>query len=228
MNKQFTNLARLIFLFGFVVLFLQSCVSARDRSIKEWEKHEWHLVKVDKTEKPTWKIYKRNLKRTNFLEYKIEGEIQSSPEACLEAFKNDIHKLATGTEDKKYPTYKITEESEQRLTTYVIHNEPFPFKNTEMSIKYLFSGNEDGSKAVEWTEAWEVFQIQPSKKLKRVETFRGSWSFAPITQNSSQALNSVQFDSKGMPLWLVTPMVSKFLKKGLEDIRMTSEQKKNR
>lgn len=224
MNKTTTTFTRLIILLGFVILFLQSCSSTQQKSIKAWEKHEWQVVKVDKTEKPNWKIYKRNLKGTNFLEYKIEGDIQSSPEACLDAFKSDIHKLATGTEDKKYPTYEISEESEQRLTTYVIHNEPFPFKNTEMSIKYLFSGNEDGSKAVEWTEAWEDSQIQPSKKLKRVETFRGSWIFAPITQNSSQALNSVQFDPKGMPQWLVTPMVSKFLKEGLEDIRTTSEQ----
>ena len=224
MNKQFTNLARLIFLFGFLIFFLQSCVSARDRSIKEWEKHKWQVVKADKTEKSNWKIYKRNLKGTNFLEYKIEGEIQSSPEACLEVFKNDIHELATGAENKKYPTYTISKESENSLTTYVIHDEPFPFRNTEMSIQYLFSGNEDGSKVVEWTEAWEDSQIQPSKKLKRVQTFRGSWSFAPITQNSSQALNSVQFDPKGMPLWLVTPMVSKFLKEGLNDIRTTSEQ----
>jgi len=199
-------------------------VSTRDRSIKEWEKHEWHVVKVDKTEEPTWEIFKRNLKGTNFLEYKIEGNIQSSPEACLDAFKNDIHKLATGAEDKKYPTYTISEESEQSLKTYVIHNEPFPFRNTEMSIRYLFFGDKDGSKSVEWTEAWEDSRIEPSRKLKRVETFRGSWIFAPITQNSSQALNSVQFDPKGMPLWLVTPMVSKFLKEGLEDIRTTSEQ----
>ena len=223
MNKQFTNLARLIFLFGFVIFFLQSCVSARDRSIKKWEKYEWQVVKVDKTEKPNWKIYKRNLKGTNFLEYKIEGEIQSSPEACLDAFKNDIHELANGAEDKKYPTYEISEESEKSLTTYVIHNEPFPFKNTEMSIRYLFFDDEDGSKSVEWTEAWEDSEIESTKKLKRVETFRGSWIFAPITQDSSQALNSVQFDPKGMPLWLVTPMVSKFLKKGLEDIRTTSK-----
>ncbi len=179
---------------------------------------------MDKTEEPTWKIYKRNLKGTNFLEYKIEGDIQSSPEACLEAFKNDIHELANGAENKKYPTYTISKESEQSLTTYVIHNEPFLFRNTEMSIRYLFFGDEDGSKSVEWTEAWEDSQIEPSRKLKRVETFRGSWSFTPITENSSRAFNSVRFDPKGMPLWLVTPMVSKFLKEGLEDIRTTSEQ----
>lgn len=224
MTKTSTALARLIFIFAFVILFLQSCVSARDRSIKAWEKNEWHVVKVDKTEEPTWKIYKRYLKGTNFLEYKIEGNIQSSPEACLNAFKNDIHKLANGAEDKKYPTYTISEESKQSLTTYVIHNEPFPFKNTEMTIRYQFFGDEDGSKGVEWNESWEDSKIEPSRKLKRVETFRGSWTFAPITQNSSQALNSVQFDPKGMPLWLVTPMVSKFLKEGLEDIRTTSEQ----
>lgn len=223
MNIKKTTFTRFIVLLGFVILFLQSCASTRQKSIRAWEKNEWQLVKVDKTEKPSWKIYKRNLKGTNFLEYKIEGDIQSSPEVCLEAFRNDIQKLANGAKNKKYPTYNIFEESERSLTTYVIHNEPFPFKNTEMSIKYLFYDDAKGSKGVRWKEAWGDSHFFSSKKLKRVETFRGSWSFTPITQNYSQALNSVQFDPKGMPLWLVTPMVSKFLKKGLEDIRTTSK-----
>jgi hypothetical protein len=128
MDKQITTLAKLIFLSGFAMLFLQSCVSARNRSIKESEKQEWQIVKVDKREVPTWKIYKRHHKRTNFLEYKIEGDIQLSPEVCLKAFKKNIDKLANGAENKKYPTYEISEESEDSLLTYVIHNEPFPPK----------------------------------------------------------------------------------------------------
>jgi hypothetical protein len=224
MNKQATILTKLIFLLGFVVLFLQSCGSARDKNIKEREKHEWHVVKVDKIEKPTWKIYKRKLKGTNFLEYKIEEDIQSSPEACLEAFRKDIHKLANGAENKKHPIYEISEESENSILTYVIHKEPFFFKNTEMSVRYLFYNDDVGNFGVEWDEAWEESQIQPSKKLKRVDTFRGSWSFSLITNNSSKAINSVQFDPKGMPLWLINPMVYKFLKEGLEDIRNTSKQ----
>lgn len=223
MNKQITTLTKLTYLFGLTILFLQSCVSAKNISIKESEKLEWRLVKVDKREVPTWKIYKRNLKGTNFLEYKIEGDIQSSPEACLEAFKKDIHKLANGAENKEYPTYEISEESEDSLLTYVIHNEPFPLRNTEMSVRYLFFSEEDGSFGVKWNEAWEESQIQPSKKLKRVDTFRGSWRFSPTKDNASKALNSVQFDPKGMPLWLINPMVYKFLKEGLEDIRTTSE-----
>jgi len=224
MNKKATTLARLIFLFGFVILVLQSCVSVRGRNVKEWEKYEWQMVKVDKSEDPTWEIYKRKLKGTNFLEYKIEGDIPSSPEACLEAFRKDIHKLANGAENKKYPIYEISEESENSILTYVIHNEPFFFKNTEMSVRYLFYNDDEENFAVEWNEAWEESQIQPSKKLKRVDTFRGSWSFSPITNNSSKAINSVQFDPKGMPLWLINPMVYKFLKEGLEGIRTTSKQ----
>ena len=158
------------------------------------------------------------------MEYKIEGDIQLSPEVCLGVFKENIHKLASGTENKKYPTYEISNQSDNSLLTYVVHNEPFFFKNTEMSVRYLFFINEDGSYGVKWNEAWEESQIKPSKKLKRVDTFRGSWSFSPITNNSSKAINNVQFDPKGMPLWLINPMVYKFLKEGLEDIRNTSKQ----
>ena len=224
MYKQMSRLTKLIFILGFAILFLQGCVSTRNRSIKEWKKHEWSIVKVDKKDEPTWKIYKRKIKGTNFLEYKIEGNIKSSPETCLKTFKNDIHKLANGAKNKKYPTYDISEESEKSLLTYVIHNEPFPLRNTEMSVRYLFFSEEDGSYGVKWNEAWEESQIQPSKKLNRVEIFRGSWRFSPTKDNASKAINSVQFNPKGMPLWLINPMVYRFLKEGLEDIRTTSKQ----
>mgnify|MGYP005991067529 CR=1 FL=1 len=219
-----SRLTKLIFILGFAIFFLQSCVSTRNRSIKEWEKYEWQVIKIDKSKDPTWKIYKRKLKGTNFLEYKIEGDILSSPEACFEAFRKNIHKLANGAENKKYPVYEISEESKNSILTYVIHNEPFFFKNTEMSVRYLFYNDDVGNFGVKWNEAWEESNIQLSKKLKRVDTFRGSWSFLPITNNSSKAINIVQFDPKGMPLWLINPMVYRFLKEGLEDIRITSKQ----
>ena len=97
--------------------------------------------------------------------------------------------------------------------------EPFPFKDTEMSIRYLFFSDDAGTTGVRWHEAWKECPIQPSKKLNRVETFRGSWNFSPATKGSCLVVNTVQFNPKKMPLWLVEPMVVKFLKEGLEDLR---------
>lgn len=90
-----------------------------------------------------------------------------------------------------------------------------------MSVRYLFSQDTARNiEGVEWKEAWGAGSVPPpSKKLSRVETFRGSWSFSPTSGRSSKAVNSVQFDPKKMPLWLVQPMVVKFLVKGLENIR---------
>ena len=217
--------------FNFILLMLmvfglQSCGStrARDRSIREWEKSEWETVKTDKKENPSWTIYSRKVKETNFTEYKIEGDVKASPKACVAAFRQDIHDQAAALKNKKYPTYEIVSESNDSLLTYVIHHEPFPFKDTEMSIMYVFSNDEDGTTGVTWHEAWNVNPVPPSKKLSRVKTFRGYWNFAPTSSNANRALNSVQFDPKGMPLWLINPMVYKFLKEGLEDIRNTSKQ----
>ena len=159
-----------------------------------------------------------------FLEYKIEGDIESYPKACVASFKQDLYSLANGSNIKKYPTYEIVEESKENLLTYVIHNESFPFKDTEMSVRYLFFNDEDGETGVRWHEAWKDCQVKPSKKLNRVETFRGSWNFYPSAKNSCHAVNSVQFDPKKMPLWLVEPMVFKFLKNGLENLRETTTE----
>lgn len=209
----------LLILFNF-----QSCASSKESGIKTKSTEEWTIAKTDKGEDSSWVIYTRKIHGTNFLEYKIEGDVKSTSKACISSFKEDIHKQAIDLKNKKYPTYEIVEESRDSLLTYVIHNEPFPLKNTEMSIMYIFYNNKDGSTGVTWHEAWDESQVQLTKKLNRVEIFRGSWSFIPTSDNSCQAANSVQFDPKGMPLWLVNPMVMKFLKNGLKSIRETSSK----
>jgi len=54
------------------------------------------------------------------------------------------------------PTYDIRQESDESLLTYVIHNEPFPLKDTEMSVRSIFSGDEGKNVGVRWQEAWEA------------------------------------------------------------------------
>lgn len=170
-----------------------------------------------------WIIYSRQVEGTNFFEYKIEGEIGASPEACVSAFRRDIYKQRDN--NKKYPTYNIVKDSKESILTYVIHNEPFPLKDTEMSVMYLFSNEEETDTAVKWHEAWDECSVQPSKKLNRVESFRGSWHFTTISKNQVKAVNTVQFDPKKVPMWLVKPMVMQFLRKGLQNLRaMTTNE----
>ena len=210
---------------GVVSITFSSCsthraIRLRNKSIKEWSAYQFEEIKKSPdSEVEKWTIYSRKIKGTNFSEYKIEGNIEAAPKACVLVFRKDIYNQAADLNNEKYPTYDIVYETTDSLLTYVIHNEPFPLKDTEMSVMYIFFNNEDGRTGVTWREAWDESQIQSSKKLNRVETFRGSWNFTPTSNNSSQATNSVQFDPKGMPLWLVKPMVIKFLKNGLQDIR---------
>lgn len=205
---------------------LVSCAGYKHINSFGEENDGWTLVKVEKEDNPSWKAYFRKLSGTNFLEYKIEGDISLSPKACLSSFNKDIHALAKGSQVKKYPIYDIVQESGDSLLTYIIHNEPYPLKDTEMSIQYIYSSNEIGWTGVRWHEAWDQCFIPPSRKLNRVETFRGSWSFSPIPNSSTKAVTTVQFDPKKMPRSLVEPMVIKFLRGGLEDLRKKSPEKK--
>jgi hypothetical protein len=220
-------------LFPLLVLVMvsqQSCASgiaARNRSINNWEENEWKLVKADKDENHAWEIFTRRLAGTTFIEYRIEGNIGASPTACLAAFRQDIYRHTDESMRKKYPIYKITEESEKGLLTYVIHNEPFPLKDTEMRVSYSFSKKEDGSTEVKWNESWEDCPINASKKVKRIETFRGSWHFTPKTKNSCKGLKTVQFDPKKMPRWLFEPMVVTFLKDGLKEVKAIASPSQN-
>jgi hypothetical protein len=210
---------------GLASITLSSCSAQRgkrlkDKSIKEWESFEFQEVKKssdDEAEK--WIIYSRKIKGTDFLEYKIEGLVDSPPDALIPWFKQDIYSLASGSNDKKYPVYDIVEDNKDSLLTYVIHNEPFPLKDTEMSVRYIFSTKEDGSAEIEWHEVWGEGQVQPVKKLKRVEAFRGSWNVSPSLSNSFKAVNVVKFNPLKMPSWLYEPMIFKFLKDGLKGYR---------
>lgn len=215
---------------GITCITLSSCSTQRaillkHKSIKEWSAYQWEEVKrSSEGDLKEWTVYSRQLKGTNFLEYKIEGDVEASPKACVASFKQDIHNQADELTNKKYPTYEILEATSEHLLTYVIHKEPFPFKDTEMRIHYIFFKDTMGpSEGVKWIEAWDDDSAPTlSKKLSRVETFRGSWRFSPATNNSCVAVNSVQFDPKKMPLWLVNPMVIRFLIEGLENIRETA------
>lgn len=223
MNNKIAPLTSFSFIFLLtMIVSFQSCLSPRDRSIKKWEKQEWKIVKADKNKKPSWVIYTRKIRGTNFFEYKIEGNIKSNPKACISSFKQDL--LNNTTDSKKFPIYNIINKSDDTLLTYAIHNEPFPLKDTEMSVKYIFFKDKEASIGVKWQEAWEDCSVKPSKKLSRVQSFRGSWHFSPISNNLSKAVNSIQFDPKKMPKWIFEPMVFKFLKEGLQDIRDTNTE----
>lgn len=221
-----------IVVFGIASVTFFSCSPHRgnrlkNKSIKEWETFQFEEIKRGPDSgSEKWVVYSRKIKGTNFSEYKIEGKVEVTPKACVAAFKQDILNQSADLENRKYPTYEIVRESTDSLLTYVIHNEPFPLKDTEMSVIYIFSNDEGGSTGVRWHEAWDKSPVQPSRKLNRVETFRGYWSFVPTSSgNSCQAINSVQFNPKGMPEWLVKPMVVKFLKNGLENLRKENAKK---
>ncbi|MEO9871776.1 SRPBCC family protein [Ekhidna sp.] len=207
-----------------VTSLLVSCAGYKRINSSTDENEGWTLVKVEKGDNPSWKAYSRKLAGTSFIEYKIEGNVASTPDSCFIWFKRDIHELAEGSKSKKYPTYEIVHESGDSLVTYVVHNEPYPLKDTEMSVRYVYFNHDSGAKDVKWREAWNERFIEPSKKLNRVETFRGSWTFSPTPSGSTVAVTTVQFDPKNMPRSLVEPMVIKFLRDGLEDIRKRNSQ----
>lgn len=229
-NFRSTNIALYLVLFIFASTLLTSCSTYRinrlkDKSYKKWKSYQWNETKTSTDKEVSdFTIYSRKVEGTNLLEYKIEALIESSPATCLDAFRINLHDHANGHFSKKYSVYDILQESTDSLLTYVVHNEPFPFRDTEMKTQYVFIHDKDGNKAVEWNEAWHGSPTSSTKKLNRVETFRGSWQFSPVSQNESKAVNIVQFDPKGMPKWLVKPMVTKFLRNGLDDIRSATSK----
>lgn len=229
--KQKKNLKkiRLLEFIGPMALSIVSCSSSRISNQSDVDQQEWKVVKSDKSSDPTWVIFRRNEERSNFYEYKIEGLVEASPEKCISLFKQDLYDLSNGIQregEYKYLTYQIVEESSKTLSVYAIHKEPFPLKNTEMSIKYTFDYEKNGNARVQWHEAWADFPVEPSKKLNRIDAFRGSWTFTPTESDVYKVTNTLQFDLKGAPIWFAQPMVNKFLVKGYKNFKENASLKK--
>ena len=74
MVTKIVSLSGFIFISFLIFTFLsiQGCTTSRNRSIKNWEKYEWKIIKESENIKMGWKIYKRKIKGANFLEYKIK------------------------------------------------------------------------------------------------------------------------------------------------------------
>jgi hypothetical protein len=214
-------------LFGLlgVLLFTTVACKSTDGLISAAEEKEgWEMVKADKEEVPSWVIYRRKIEGTKELEYKIKGDIYAAPSICISEFKKNLYDLSKGEgkeSDYEYLQYDIVTDTTNNLCVYAIHNEPFPFKDTEMSILYTFQSDTTGNAEVRWREAWNDHPRPESKKLKRVESFRGSWQFSSTSNDVYEATNSVEFDLGNFPLFLAQPMVFKFLKNGLTDMRKT-------
>lgn len=206
-----------------IAIIFQSCGPTQSHGTKELEKYEWAVVKENKNPTQHWAISKRKIKNSTFWEYKIEGTMNSTPKEGAIGFREDIHNLAKGSNPKEYPIYKIIKESKDSLVAYFVHNESFFFKDTEMCVKFDFHNNENGDVIIEWTESWNDCSTQPNKRLKRVETFRGNIHLSSAANNTSKIVQTVQFDPKGMPMWLVNPMVVKFLKKELIKFKSLSD-----
>lgn len=228
MKKRLKKL-RLFGFIGPIALSIVSCSSSRIANQTDVDQQGWKAIKADKSEDSAWIISRKNEEGTSFYEYKIEGLVEASPENCIASFKNDIYDLSNGIkkeEGYKYSTYQIVEESSNTLVIYAIHKEPFPLKNTEMSIKYTFDYVKNGNARVEWHEAWADFPVKPSKKLNRIDTFRGSWTFTSTESDLYKASNTVQFNLKGAPIWFAQPMVNKFLVRGYMTFKENRLQKK--
>ncbi|WP_323756129.1 hypothetical protein [Roseivirga sp.] len=84
-------------------------VRLRNKNIKESSAFQWKEIKTSRdSEDEKWTIYSRNIKGTNFSEYKIEGEIKASSKACIAAFKQDIHTQAADLKNIREETTKKT------------------------------------------------------------------------------------------------------------------------
>lgn len=199
-----------IIVFLIFVVFLSSCGSKRI-IFSDNEGIDWVLVdsKIEKEEH--WKIYYRELDEKHNYEYMFESSLSLSPKICLELFRESLLDVSSNNPKNKDLKSSILINTDKEILVYSIKDEPFIFKDTEMCVSYEFNDNLGLDGLIRWKENWNKCNVVPSKKLKRVMEFRGSWRFTQIGTDHSKVRLKVSFDTQGMPMFLVRPMVKKYM-----------------
>lgn len=218
--KSYSSLRSVVF-YLFLLLSDQSCVSARDKSVREWEKYEWRMINGKKTNSLGGIAYSRKVKGSEFKEFKVVGEIEVTPERAVQVLR-EKNENSEKYLDEKTGYINVLHSTEDELLTYSVYRLPFPFRDRAMCERFLlFEDKEKGIHKIAWKQEWDHAPM-PEKGVIRMPVARGSWEFVPIGSGRSRATYTVYVDPGGnMPAAMFNRIVAKGLPeelRGIEEI----------
>ncbi|MET1260698.1 hypothetical protein ABV409_15225 [Flagellimonas sp. DF-77] len=215
-----------LILAGILALSMGSCATGRNQSIAAWERTEWQAISNKSKEEGSITLARRQLGKREW-EYRISGQIGLTPKQALLGFEEAIHAKAGAPASKEYPIYDLQRKNDSALLVYMTHKESFPFRDTELCVRYTRTKADNANQGLRWETAWPDCTTNTDRRWKRVERFEGAVQFTALDQESSRMTQTIRFDLKGMPLWLAHTMVVTYLKKAYRELRQTvSENQK--
>lgn len=170
-----------------------------------------------------WVLSSRSVENSKFKEFRLIGKVNASQMQTFQAAQKLIF------EDENLPKemkQSIIEKTENEIITYYQIKMPFFIMDRDLVVKYVLQSNsENTSYGIIWKETPQLGP-PPPKRVIRMPSVRGKWTFTPLNEFSISA-TFIQFSDIGgsMPAWLVNKMSGASLVEDLEKLRVLVSKK---
>ncbi|HIN39460.1 MAG TPA: hypothetical protein EYM84_04230 [Flavobacteriales bacterium] len=178
----------------------------------------WELKKDEEN----IKVFVRNYKNTNLLEFKAETEISSRISCLISVIHNIDEATLLFAASKKAELIKKIDEKEWIIWSFI--DVPFPFDDRDMVARMKLTQDID-SKIVTIDISGEPDYIPERSKKVRIPLVDGSITYIPIDKNTTKVIYQNVTDPGGlMPAWLINMGVIKAPFETLQNYKRLAEK----
>ncbi len=162
---------------------------------------------VLKLEEDSIKVFIRNYKNTNLLEFKAETEIAAGLSSLISVVRNIDEATLLFEASKQAELIEKIDEKEWIVWSYI--DVPFPFDDRDMVARMKLTQDKD-SKIVTIEIHCEQDYIPEKSKKVRIPLVEGSLTYIPIGKHKTKVIYQNVTDPGGMmPSWLINMGVIK-------------------
>ena len=181
---------------------------------------KWKEIK----KKDTWVLYSREKTDSKFVEYKLVGTVNATPNKASDAALKimiDSAYLAKGVKRK------ILKDNGTSAITYTRVKMPFPLSDRDVVMKVETYQLPNGAMGVKWQNTTELAPV-PNEKMVRISKAYGFWEFTSAANGTSTA-TCVMFTDPGgnVPAAIVNLMAGEALTDDLANIQKVIALKKS-
>lgn len=181
----------------------------------------WDLKK----EEDNIKVFIRNYKNTNLLEFKAETEIAAGLSSLISVVRNIDEANLLFEASKQAELIEKIDEKEWIVWSYI--DVPFPFDDRDMVARMKLT-QDIASKIVTIDISGEPDYIPERSKKVRIPLVDGSITYIPIDKNTTKVIYQNVTDPGGlMPAWLINMGVIKAPFETLQNYKRLAEKEKH-
>lgn len=186
-----------------IALVVAALALAANADSSRGDASEW--TTLDSGEGPgfSYQVFSTRREGESFTRYEARGRVAASPEVAYRAARtviSDPAQAASGQTRRILPG-----SNDDEFFVHTVIDLPMPF--SDMDIVARGVRQEEGETLRLEAEASEHPAAPPDEDTVRIESWAGSWSFAPAADGATRVVYATHSDAAGfLPGWLVDPL----------------------